>query len=113
MLRSFNEHVTTGLAERIIPEAMKAQMQYGGDFMSHYSRIGEVMVGSEEPAQAPQTKAPAEEKPQMTDRERDLRKRAASPGKGTGKKFTAIDTAEDIWDLDDSAFDAYASKLKG
>jgi len=113
MLRSFNNHVETGLAERIIPEAMKAQMQYGGTFMDHYSRIGEGMYGQDNPV----TKSPQQqvesEKPQMTERERGLRQRAASPGRSKQKKFSAIETAEDIWDMDDSAFEAYASKSKG
>ena len=110
MLRSFNEHVATGLAERIIPEATKAQMQYGGSFMDHYSRIGEAMAG-QAPEPTPQQQVEST-KPQMTERERGLRQRAASPGRSKEKKFSAIETAEDIWDMDDKAFEAYASNQK-
>ncbi len=111
LLRAFADHVRTGIAEQIIPEAMKRQMMYGGNFFDHYTEVGEALIGGskqqvEEPPVQPQTK-------ELSDKERRLRQKAAPP-KGKPKRQSFIRDAEEIWDLSDEEFDALvrSGKLK-
>lgn len=104
-LMHFSDHVKRGLADKVIPEAMKAQVMYGGRFMDHYTRIGQQMAMQEEqvPKQTEQT--PNVEQRQMTDRERELRRKATTPKSGSRKVSFKAD-AESIWDLSDEDFNA-------
>jgi len=101
LLAHFSDHVKRGLAEKVIPEAIKAQMLNGGRFMDHYSRIGNAMSEQEQPVPA---EAPVvEEREPMSNRERELRSKASSPRRGTPKPSFKAD-ADSIWDLSDEEF---------
>jgi len=101
LLKHFSDHVKSGLAEKVIPEAVKSQMLYGGDFFSHYSRIGETMLAED-------NKPQETTKPVITDRERELRNKASSPSRGKPKVSFKAD-ADSIWDMDDEAFNNLTS----
>jgi len=105
LLAHFSDHVKRGLAEKIIPEAIKSQIINGGSFMDNYSRIGEAMVAQEQKVD----KAPEkEERPAMSNRERELRQKASSPRRANNKPSFKQD-ADSIWDLSDEEFNALSS----
>ena len=100
LLRAFANHVQTGLAEQIVPEAMKRQMMYGGNFFDHYTEIGEALIAGSQQQPEPR----GTQKRELTEKERRLREKAAPP-KGKAKKQSFIDDAEQIWDMSDEEFD--------
>jgi hypothetical protein len=107
LLRAFADHVRTGLAEQIIPEAMKRQMIYGGNFFDHYTEVGEALLaGSQQSMTAPAAQPQAQQaqpRKELSDKERRLRQKAAPPRRG--KKQSFIEDAEAIWDMSDEEFE--------
>ena len=109
MLSRFAEHVKTGLAQQIIPEAMKLQALRGVPFFDAYTMVGEQLIAQQQTApQQPKSVAP-----QMSEKERNLRKKAATPRKkGSGKRTSFIQDAEEIWNMSESEFLEYEAKLQ-
>jgi hypothetical protein len=101
-LRHFNDHVKRGIADKVIPEALKAQMMYGGSFMEHYTRIGQQIMAS-----APSTPEPRREvqqQPQLSNREKELRKKATATRGGSKPKRSFLKDAESIWEMSEEEF---------
>ena len=113
-LRGFADDIRSGVAQKIYGEALASQAMHGGDFLSNYQATGQRMFnvqqpsGQQEPqAQIQQQQAP---KPQISDRERDLRNRAAATTnrqQSGGKSF--LTDAKSIWDMGESEFDALSN----
>ena len=96
-LKNFATHVKSGLAQKIIPEAIKAQMLQGGTFIENYARIGREITESE--------KSPEKSK---TIRKKDPRaeklKARAKNHKGSNKGTKTKVTGEDIWNMSSEDF---------
>lgn len=96
MLKDFARHVKEGIAQEIIPLAVKAQMINGGSFFDNYSKVGQDLVAQKN------TKSANERV--ITDKEKELRERADKANtKNTETKRTVSD-AQDVWDLSDEEF---------
>ena len=96
-LRNFAKHVKSGLAQKVIPEAMKQQMLHGGSFMENYAKVGREMTES---SKAPEkSKTIRKENP----RAESLREKAKSQ-KGANKGTKTSSSGADIWDLSDEDF---------
>ena len=96
MLKDFARHVKEGIAQEIIPLAVKAQMMNGGTFFDNYSKVGQDLVAQKN------TKSANERV--ITDKEKELRERADKANtKNTETKRTVSD-AQDVWDLSDEEF---------
>lgn len=96
MLKDFARHVKEGIAQEIIPLAVKAQMVNGGTFFDNYSKVGQELV---------KNKANAKESERvLSDKEKELRERADKANtKNVPPKQKPTD-AEDIWNLSDEEF---------
>lgn len=96
MLKDFARHVKEGIAQEIIPLAVKAQMMNGGTFFDNYSKVGQDLVA--------QKNAKSTNERVITDKEKELRERADKANtKNTETKRTVSD-AQDVWDLSDEEF---------
>jgi len=93
VMRNFSRHIKEGLAQKVIPQAINAQIRDGGSFMEHYSRIGEAMVRQ---AQQP--------KREVGQKEKELRKKASARASVSSEGTPRTDTADAIWDLTDAEF---------
>ena len=96
-LRVFSEHIKTGLAQKIIPEAMKLVYTKGMSFSDAYVAVGSEMVKVKE--------QPKQEERILTDREKELRKKASESGNNhsnSGKKTLTVD---DIANMSDEDFE--------
>jgi len=94
-LKNFAEHVESGLAQKIIPQAIKQQMLNGGNFIDHYAKIGREMVAHNQLEKTVRKKNPRAE---------ELKKRARN-NKGTNKGTKTKETAEDVWSMSDKEFE--------
>lgn len=101
-LKAFSGHIESGIAQKIIPLAINAQIVNGGSFIDNYNKIGFAMS---------QTKAQPEAKREVGKREQELRKRASS---GTGHNNSSnTNSGKDIWDMSDEDFNNLdLSKIK-
>lgn len=96
MLKDFARHIKEGIAQEIIPLAVKAQMVNGGTFFDNYSKVGQELVQNK-------AKAKASERV-LSDKEKELRERADKANtKNVPAKQKPTD-AEDIWNLTDEEF---------
>lgn len=91
-LNAFSGHVRSGLAQKIIPLAIKSQSLNGGDFYGHYAKIGRELSAVKAPE-----KKPSEQR-QITDREKKMRDRANVGGNNSSKGNTGT-SVEDIWNM--------------
>lgn len=88
-LKTFSQHIKSGLAQQIIPEAMKLTFTEGLSFSDAYVKVGSELVN----------KQPEQKKVErtLTDREKELRKKASEQGNnqadGSKKKLTVDDIA--------------------
>jgi len=96
-LKNFSRHVKSGLAQKVIPEAIKQQMLYGGSFIDNYSKIGREMSESEQAPEKSKTKR--KENP----RAKKLRERAKNH-KGNNKGTKTKITGEDVWNMSTDDF---------
>ena len=96
-LRNFAEHVKSGLAQKVIPEAIKAQMLHGGTFIDNYAKIGREMSQSKEAPEKSKTKR--KENP----RAEKLRQRAKNH-KGSNKGTKTKISGDDIWNMSSEDF---------
>jgi hypothetical protein len=115
-LRGFVDDIRNGVAQKVYGEALAHQAMHGGDFLSHYQAIGRQMFSNGNVApQQPSAEPMAQEAQQpvaktMSDRERDLRSKAAATTKrsqSSGKSFLA--DAKSIWDMSEEEFDNLSS----
>ena len=112
-LRGFADDIRSGVAQKIYGEALSSQAMYGGDFLGHYQNVGQRVFANggqpSAPAQAAPQQPSQQQEPQapvMSDRERDLREKAAATTQrqnSGGKTFLA--DANSIWDMDEADFD--------
>ena len=88
-LKTFSEHIRSGLAQQIIPEAMKLVYTKGMNFSDAYVVIGTELTQAKQ--------EPKKEERQLTDREKELRKKASESGNnqsnGGKRKLTVDDIA--------------------
>lgn len=88
-LKTFSQHIKSGLAQQIIPEAMKLTFTEGLSFSDAYVKVGSELAN----------KQPEQKKVErtLTDREKELRKKASEQGNnqadGSKKKLTVDDIA--------------------
>lgn len=101
-LRAFSEHIKSGLADKIIPEAIKAQALNGGDFLTHYATIGRSIV---EAGNKQVVEKKEEAKPVVTAEEKELRKKAA----GT-RVSSSLNTKISVDDIATMPFDELMKK---
>jgi len=93
-LKAFSNHIKNGIAQKVIPLAINSQIVNGGTFLENYNKVGFEM--------SQQTKQP-EQKREIGEREKELRKRASS---GRGNNHQSQSTSDkDIWDMSDEDFD--------
>ena len=88
-LKAFSEHIKSGLAQQIIPEAMKRTFTEGISFSDAYVKVG-LELSNKQPEQKKVER-------KLTDREKELRKKASEQGNnqsnGSKKKLTVDDIA--------------------
>jgi hypothetical protein len=104
-LMHFDDHIRRGLADKIVPEALKAQALYGGSFMEHYTRLGQ-KLSQQEPQQPATvvTEQPAPQQKPLSEREKELRRKATPRSNTGGRKVSFKADAESIWDMSDEDF---------
>lgn len=96
-LKVFSEHVKTGLAQKIIPEAMKLVYTKGMSFSDAYVAVGSDMVKVKE--------QPKQEERILTDREKELRKKASESGNNQSNGGKKTLTVDDIANMSDEDFE--------
>ena len=98
-LRNFAQHVESGLAQEVLPQAMKKMLLEGGDLLTHYTTLGEeaFQARSKDPA-ASKTKR------KLNPRAEELKKQATKKSSKPGKRKGEV-TASDIWDMSDEDFE--------
>ena len=99
-LATFADHVKTGLASEIIPEAIKLSYQ-GMDFSQAYVQVGsQIMQKRNSPVETKQR--------EVTDRAKNLRKQASDNGgnNNKGKNLKGELTEDEVWNLSDEDFEA-------
>jgi len=103
LLRNFGRHIKTGLAQKIIPEAIKRQIANPGeDFFESYSKVGMEMTAKTDT----KTKTKEKEKPErvISDREKAMRDKL-SDQKEENISGEDDNSAKAIWKLTDEEFD--------
>lgn len=109
-LKSFKNHMQTGLAEAVMPMAIKRAKITGESLFDAYATVGRDYTDSLDKAkQNTQTEVKEEKKEekgeerQMSDREKKLREQA---GSGASSKETDGEPkdGDDIWDMSDEEF---------
>ena len=95
-LKTFSEHIRNGLAQQIIPEAMKLVYTKGINFADAYVAVGTELT---------QTKQePKKEERNLTDREKELRKKASESGNNQSNSGKKALTVDDIANMSDEDF---------
>lgn len=88
-LKAFSQHIKSGLAQQIIPEAMKRTFTEGISFSDAYVKVG-LELSNKQPEQKKVERT-------LTDREKELRKKASEQGNnqsnGGKRKLTVDDIA--------------------
>lgn len=85
-LQAFSNHIKSGLAQQIIPEAMKRTFTEGISFSDAYVKVG-LELSKKEPEKKKEERI-------LTDREKELRKKASEQGNNqsnSGKKKLTVD----------------------
>ena len=85
-LKAFSEHIKSGLAQQIIPEAMKRTFTEGISFSDAYVKVG-LELSNKQPEQKKVERT-------LTDREKELRKKASEQGNNQsndGKRKLTVD----------------------
>jgi len=94
-LSDFKDHVQSGLADKIIPEAKKRMILDGMDFATAYTTVGgELIENGYKPTTKPKRKISAKAE-QM--------KKKATRRKSSNQKKGEVD-AEDVWNMSDEDF---------
>ena len=97
-LRNFAQHVESGLAKEVLPQAMKKVLLEGGDLLTHYTTLGEAAFNSnrEKPSDSKTTR-------KLSPRAGELKKQATKKKVGQSKKKTTL-SADDVWNMSDEDF---------
>ena len=96
-LKTFSEHIRNGLAQQIIPEAMKLVYTKGMNFADAYVAVGTELT---------QTKQePKKEERNLTDRGKELRKKASESGNNQSNSGKKTLTVDDIANMSDEEFE--------
>ena len=96
-LKTFSEHIRNGLAQQIIPEAMKLVYTKGINFADAYVAVGTELT---------QTKQePKKEERNLTDREKEIRKKASESGNNQSNSSKKTLTVDDIANMSDEEFE--------
>ena len=103
-LIAFSGHIKSGLAQKVLPEAMKEVAVNGGSLFDAYAKIGYKM-SQEKPAEE---KVEVKEKRVVSKKEKEMRDRANGDDK-SGDENTDT-SATDIWDMSDDEFDAIVAE---
>jgi len=98
-LRNFAGHIKSGLAQKVIPEAIKQQLLGGGTFIENYARIGREM--SNEAKSPEKSKTKRKENP----RAEALRAKAKNH-KGANKGTKTAMSGDDVWEMSDEDFNS-------
>lgn len=106
-LATFGQHVKSGLAQQIIPDAIKLTYQ-GYDFAQAYVMVGEQLVTKQK---SENTNMPKEEPKQrvVSDREKQLRQKAKETSSPRVKTTSDL-SEDDIWNMSKEEFDEYTAK---
>jgi len=97
-LRNFSQQVKSGLAQRVIPEAIKASMLNGNSFMDNYAEIGQRIYNEDNAT--PAEKKDVRKKNPRADKLRARAKNSKGSNKGTKTKVTG----DDIWNMSEEDF---------
>ena len=106
-MATFKEQIQSGLAQEIIPQALKLTYQ-GVDFIDAYVRVG-TKIMSERASNANQQQQPQDRT--ISDREKNLRKIANDKNSGSQKTNKNIE-ADDVWNMSDEDFEKLVSSGK-
>ena len=108
-LATFKEQIQSGLAQEIIPQALKLTYQ-GVDFIDAYVRVGTKIMSE----RASNTDSQQQQQPQdrtISDREKNLRKIANDKNSGSQKTNKNVE-ADDVWNMSDADFEKLVSSGK-
>lgn len=108
-LATFKEQIQSGLAQEIIPQALKLTYQ-GVDFIDAYVRVG-TKIMSERASNANQQQQQQSQDRTISDREKNLRKIANDKNSGSQKTNKNVE-ADDVWNMSDEDFEKLVSSGK-
>lgn len=108
-LATFKEQIQSGLAQEIIPQALKLTYQ-GVDFIDAYVRVG-TKIMSERAGNNTQQQQQQPQDRTISDREKNLRKIANDKSSGSQNKNKNVE-ADDIWNMSDKDFERLISSGK-
>lgn len=107
-LATFKEQIQSGLAQEIIPQALKLTYQ-GVDFIDAYVRVGTKIMSERAGNTNHQQQQPQDRT--ISDREKNLRKIANDKNSGSQNKNKNVE-ADDIWNMSDKDFERLISSGK-
>lgn len=107
-LATFKEQIQSGLAQEIIPQALKLTYQ-GVDFIDAYVRVG-TKIMSERASNTNQQQQQPQDRT-ISDREKNLRKIANDKNSGSQKTNKNVE-ADDVWNMSDEDFEKLVSSGK-
>jgi len=93
-LRNFGEHVKSGLAQRIIPLAIKSKILNGGTFLENYAKVGRRVTQEDT----------VPKKRKISPRAKEMKRRAVAP-KGSTESTKKETSGDDIWNMSDKEFE--------
>jgi len=93
-LVQFAGHVESGLAQELIPQAVKNAALNGGTLLENYIKLGEAKA-----AKAKETPTTKETKREVSEKEKNLRQRAGSDHDENKGGKTSDLSVDDIWNL--------------
>ncbi len=96
-LRNFANHVRSGLADKIIPEAKKSQIINGGSFLQNYISSGQRIHDEDTKTKKEQSKR------KVNPRAEKLKKRASNK-KGSNKGTDTKESGDAIWNMSTADF---------
>lgn len=108
-LATFKEQIQNGLAQEIIPQALKLTYQ-GVDFIDAYVRVG-TKIMSERASNNTQQQQQQPQDRTISDREKNLRKIANDKNSGSQKTNKNIEV-DDVWNMSDADFEKLVSSGK-
>lgn len=107
-LATFKEQIQSGLAQEIIPQALKLTYQ-GVDFIDAYVRVGTKIMSERASNNTQQQQQPQDRT--ISDREKNLRKIANDKNSGSQKTNKNVE-ADDVWNMSDDDFEKLVSSGK-
>lgn len=107
-LATFKEQIQSGLAQEIIPQALKLTYQ-GVDFIDAYVRVGTKIMSERASNNTQQQQQPQDRT--ISDREKNLRKIANDKNSGSQNKNKNVE-ADDVWNMSDADFEKLVSSGK-